>query len=324
MWEAYAYPASVLGEGQREANRMLNDYLQQWSAIQTVRAAELNSRDVVLEYVTAGGDSSELDVHCYLAGLVMIPALQRDVVAHAINELLDATGSLVDGAHYSTYDVASDLGYADYLRTLVLTPDGYDFGAPSLGDRSTSAASSGIAGGGPVGHAVREEEYRTLHEAQEDAEFRRCQALYESGLLDTGSEDRFDRIIAQARNHFGVSSASMALITESSQIIKSVVGPIGQDLPRSLALCAKTIERDRTLVITDASTHPDWRNHPLVTGGPEVRFYAGHPLSTADGWRIGTLCLIDDQPRSFTEDDERELRILAHKAQAEFWVGPLG
>jgi GAF domain-containing protein len=107
------------------------------------------------------------------------------------------------------------------------------------------------------------------------------------------------------------------LITEDLQVIKSVVGPLGQDLPRSLSLCARTIEQDRTLVIADASTDPEWRDHPLISGGPKVRFYAGHPVCTADGWRIGTLCLMDDQPRTFTENDVQALRRLATQVQMQ-------
>lgn len=153
-----------------------------------------------------------------------------------------------------------------------------------------------------------------------EREFLRLQALHESGLLETGSEERFDRITRQARDHFGVGSASIALITEDAQVIKSVVGPIGQDLPRGIALCAKTIEHDRTLVITDAALDPNWRDHPLVTGEPRIRFYAGHPISTAGGWRIGTLCLIDDKPRTFTEEDVQVLRRLVAQVQLHIWV----
>ncbi|MHA7220324.1 GAF domain-containing protein [Arthrobacter sp. MDT1-48-3] len=102
--------------------------------------------------------------------------------------------------------------------------------------------------------------------------------------------------------------------------MKSVVGPIGQDLPRGIALCAKTIEHDRTLVITDAALDPNWRDHPLVTGEPRIRFYAGHPISTAGGWRIGTLCLIDDKPRTFTEEDVQVLRRLVAQVQLHIWV----
>lgn len=297
-------------ESRRKGVTVLDEHLQQWSALQTVRAAGLSIEDVLAAYVSLLGDADELEVYGYLSGLVMLPLAQRNLMAQAINELLDASGSLVDGAHYSDEDATLASGYDEYLRSLVLTPDGYDFAAPPVGDASVSTVTGASDGcsqepGEP---------------GPDENEFRRCMALRESGLLDTGAEERFDRITREAREHFGVSSASIALITENSQIIKSVVGPIGQDLPRDLALCARTIERDRTLVIPDAGADPTWRDHPLVAAGPEVRFYAGHPVSTAAGWRIGTLCLIDDRPRAFSEDDERMLRRFAAQVQVELWV----
>jgi hypothetical protein len=284
---------------------VLDEYVQQWSAIQTVRAAGLRGEDIFLTYFGLTGEASEFEIEGYLSGLVMLPPADRDLLAQAINEVLDSTGSLADGAHYTDDTTASSSGYADYLRALALSPDGYDFTAAPAGDYSTSGT----------------EPDPDLDETNPDeTEFRRLQALYGSGLLETGSEERFDRITRKARDHFGVSSASIALITEDSQVIKSVVGPIGQDLPRDVALCARTIEKDRTLVIPDATIAPQWRDHPLVAGGPRIRFYAGHPLSTVDGWRIGTLCLIDDRPRTFTEEDVQVLRRLAGQVQLELWV----
>jgi hypothetical protein len=281
---------------------VLNDHVQQWSAIQTMRAAHLVLEDVFLTYAGLAGDADPLEVEAYLSGLLMLPAAQRDLVAQAINELLDYTGSTVDGAHYSDRDSASSSGYGDYLRALILNPDGYDFAAPPAGDHSA---------GPTTGEGGQDED---------DDEFRRCDALRETGLLDTGAEERFDRITREARDHLGVSSASISLITADSQVIKSVIGPLGQDLPRDLSLCARTIEQDRTLVIEDAGKHPQWHDHPLVAGGPKVRFYAGHPISTAGGWRIGSLCVMDDQPRTFTDEDALVLRRLAARAQLQIWA----
>lgn len=296
---------------------MLDKYMQQWSAIQTARAARLAVHDVFLAYSDLTGDADAFHVEGYLSGLVMLSRTQRDLLAQAVNELLDGTGSTADGAHYSDEDVTERSGYEEYLRDLTLSPDGYDFAAPPVGDHSTSAAAvGGDATFAAADHSDADGGSNTLDEA----EFRRCQALHESGLLESGAEERFDRITRRVRDHFGVSSASIALITEDMQFIKSVVGPIGQDLPRDLALCARTIEKDRTLVIADASVDPDWQHHPLVIGGPEVRFYAGHPITTAGGWRIGTLCLIDDRPRTFTDGDVQVLRHFAARVQLEIWV----
>jgi GAF domain-containing protein len=193
------------------------------------------------------------------------------------------------------------------------------FTAPPVGDNSTSTTTSTTSVLDTADAADASGE-RPDDADPDEHEFRRLHASHESRLLETGPEERFDRITRRARDHFGVSSASIALITEDAQVIKSVVGPIGEDLPRGVALCAKTIERDRTLIIPDASIDPEWRDHPLVAGEPGIRFYAGHPISTADGWRIGTLCLIDDQPRTFTEEDAQVLRRLAAQVQLHIWI----
>jgi hypothetical protein len=299
--------------------------MQQWSAIQTARAARLSVTEVFLAYFALTGNADELHIEGYLSGLLMLPADDRDLIAQAINELLDGTGSMADGAHYSDEGVARASGYEEYLRTLSLTPDGYDFTAAPVGDHSTGTETADARP--DQSHANNDNDNANDgddswdgQDVRDEAEFRRLHALYESGLLESGSEARFDRLTQQARDHFGVSSASISLITEDAQVIKSVIGPLGQDLPRNLSLCAVTIRQDRTLVIADASIDPHWCDHPLVAGGPKVRFYAGHPICTADGWRIGTICLMDDRPRTFTDEDMQVLRRLAMQVQLEIWV----
>lgn len=284
---------------------MLRDFVQQWSAVQMTGAAGLTPQKVWSVYRGVGGDLDEFDVRGYLGGLITVPQLQRDLLAHAINELLDAAGIVSDGAHYSSDEIALNSGFGENLRPLILTPDAYHFERPSTAGAGIPAGTAGERDG-----------------LEDELELRRCHALYESGLLLMGREGRFDRITARVRDHFGVSSCSVVVITEDAQLIKSVTGPIGQDLPRHLAFCGNTIEQERTLVIPDASTHPDYRDHPLVVGGPRIRFYAGRPLSTADGWRIGALCLLSDRPRAFSRDDERDLLAFVDEAQREIQVGP--
>lgn len=286
---------------------VMSECVQQWSSVHAIREADLTITEVWVTYWSMCGQHDEIEVDAYLTGLLMLPALERDLLAHAINDLIEDLGLDVDGAHYSTGGVADGSGFSECLRPLILTPDGYRF------DRPAATAPLGISDTG-TGRTRGEE-------ILDEAEFRRCHALYESGLLETGAEERFDALTAQARERFGTSSASIALITEDRQVIKSVVGPIGSDLPRDMALCAQTIKADRTLVINDTTTDTAWAQHPLVTGGPRIRFYAGHPLSTPDGWRIGSLCIIDDQPRSFSDEDQRDLRLLAAQVQLEIWLG---
>lgn len=286
-----------------------NASIQQWTAVQATHAADLTAFDVWMYYVSIGGQQDGFEVTSYLAGLTDLPPLERDLIAHAINELI-AEKDQVDAAHHRTHLITEGSGFADDLRDLFPTPD-----ADRL-DASVPTETDDVA----VDAIIGEPGWALL----DDAEYRRCNALFESGLLDSGAKERFDRITAQARKQFGVSSASIALITEDPQVIKSVAGPIGADLPREVALCSRTIEADQTLVIANTRTHSDFRDHPLVVGGPRVQFYAGRPVTSADGWRIGTLCLIDDRPRSFSDEDARELRLLAAQVQNEIWRGRKG
>lgn len=291
---------------------MTDAYLQQWTALEATRAAGIALEQVARGYAALGGTHDVFDVEGYLRGLTRLPRRDRDLIAHAINEIIDTTGSMADGAHYSTDRTATSSGFEDYLRPLVTDPDGYGFDRRALRPdaRAGDGSGSGQAGGSS--------------DLKEDLEFRRLQALYRSGLLDTGAEARFDRLTARTREWFDVSSSSIALIAEARQVIKSLAGPIGQDLPLALSLCAVTVTADRTLVIPDALQHPTYRDHPLVTAGPKVRLYAGHPLTSLDGWRIGSLCVMDDKPRDFTENDIRDLRSFAQLVQEEIWRGPLG
>ncbi|WP_247827494.1 GAF domain-containing protein [Arthrobacter antioxidans] len=286
---------------------MISQDVQQWMAVQALRSTDFDASSVGATYAGLGGMCDVREVVSYLEGSGTLPAADRDLVAHALNAMIDDRGLPVDGAHYSTDEVADVSGFGDNLRVLVLDPDGHRF------DRPAATAPYGVAGDGQEIDGTAEED--------EDAEYQRCHALYETGLLDTGAEDRFDRYTRRAREHFGVSSSSIALITEDRQVIKSVVGPIGQDLPRDTALCSRTIEASRVLVITDAWADPEYRDHPLVVGGPRIRFYAGYPITTADGWRIGTLCIIDDRPRSFSDADALDLQRMALDLQIEIWVG---
>ncbi len=290
-----------------ESGTMISPDVQQWMAVQALRTSSFETASVWFTYVSFGGRRDAVEVAAYLHGMGQLPTAERDLVAHALNEMIDEFGLPLDGAHYSTDDVADRSCYRDNLRPLILDPDAYRF------DRPAVTAPRGIA---CTGEGLDE-----AAERDAEAEDRRCRALYATGLLDTGAEARFDDITGRARERFGVKSASIALIAEDRQFIKSAAGPIGRDLPREVALCARTIEASRTLVVTDASTDPELGDHPLVVEGPQVRFYAGHPIETVDGSRIGTLCIIDDEPRAFSEEDARDLRRMALDVQIEIWAG---
>jgi PAS domain S-box-containing protein len=131
------------------------------------------------------------------------------------------------------------------------------------------------------------------------AEARRLAALLDFEVLDTPAEPAFDRLTALAADLFDAPIALISLIDSERQWFKSRVGLDAASTPRSQAFCAHAIEmgRDATLVVEDATHDPRFADNPLVTGGPQIRFYAGATLTTPDGHNLGTLCVIDDKPR---------------------------
>ncbi|MFD0046759.1 GAF domain-containing protein [Pseudarthrobacter scleromae] len=151
----------------------------------------------------------------------------------------------------------------------------------------------------------------------ERAEAERLKSLHETDLLYTGPEEVYDRVVAAAWKFFGVGAASLSLIAEDAQFFKSAVGPLREEAPRVIALCTETVERNSMLVINDTLADDRFASNPLVTGEPYIRFYAGYPLHGPRGWNIGTLCVIDQQPRTFSPSDQQVLRTLAAVVQED-------
>jgi PAS domain S-box-containing protein len=145
----------------------------------------------------------------------------------------------------------------------------------------------------------------------------RLAALRDLGLLDTPAEERFDRLTRLACLTFKVPIALVSLVDAERQWFKSRQGLEVCETGRDVAFCAHAILQAELLVVEDARADPRFADNPLVTGAPHIRFYAGAPLSTANGHRIGTLCLIDTQPRLFDESRRRALRDLADAVQDE-------
>ncbi len=148
-------------------------------------------------------------------------------------------------------------------------------------------------------------------------EAKRLKALRMLGVLDTPAEERFDRLTRLARRSFGVPIALVSLIDANRQWFKSRQGLEATETPRDISFCGHAILGSDTLVIPDAHADERFADNPLVTAEPCIRFYAGRPISAPDGCKIGTLCLIDSEPRSFTDEDLELLDDLAEMVEDE-------
>ncbi len=151
-------------------------------------------------------------------------------------------------------------------------------------------------------------------------ELERLESLAETGLLDTPAEEGFDRITRLAQKLFGVSAASVSLIADDRQFLKSVAGNLDVNSPRGVSFCTHTILTPETLIVEDANEDDRFSNNPFVVGQPNIRFYAGQPLQGPGGYNIGTLCITDQEPRTFNKEQQQVLQDLAAIAQREINV----
>lgn len=143
-------------------------------------------------------------------------------------------------------------------------------------------------------------------------ESERLRALFDLGVLDTAPEERFDRITRLASQLVGTPIVLVSLVDADRQWFKSRVGLDAVQTGRDVAFCAHTIMGEEMFVVEDASQDERFSENPLVTGQPNIRFYAGAPLCLTDGIRLGTLCAIDTQPRELAPHEEAALVDLSH------------
>ncbi len=148
-------------------------------------------------------------------------------------------------------------------------------------------------------------------------EAERLATLRRLDILDTRSEERFDRLTRLARRLFDVPIALVSLVDADRLWFKSRQGLDATETPRDISFCGHAILGDEVMVVSDASRDDRFEDNPLVVGDPRIRFYAGLPLRAGNGSKLGTLCLIDRAPRSMSGNDLRLLDDLASMGEEE-------
>ncbi|MHA7143911.1 GAF domain-containing protein [Arthrobacter sp. TmT3-37] len=251
------------------------DRVQRQRMLDALSLCNLPLDQVWLHYCGNGGHLGEARIDLFLKGGARLPALERDILAHAINEML----------------------WDRQLPSLVpyVLPPVVDGGTDGPG---ISAAAAWLL-------------------TDDEAEGERLKSLAATGLVHSGPVPVLDALVEEARDAFGVSSASVSVIGAYHQHLKASIGPLRGHLPRREAFCDETIRTAYPLVVTD--THADGRfsDHPLVVDEPYLRFYAGHPLQGPGGWNIGTFCILDQRPHPFPGEKQRFLRSFVRRAQQE-------
>ncbi len=148
-------------------------------------------------------------------------------------------------------------------------------------------------------------------------EIERQSAVERYDIFDNIQDENFDRITRLAAAVFQMPIALVSIIDRDRQWWKSRVGLCDMEGKREHAFCAHAIMGEDIFVVEDAHTDERFIDNPLVTGNPNIRFYAGAPLITEDGFVLGTLCVIDTKPREFSQADRLLLKDLAHAVMTE-------
>jgi diguanylate cyclase (GGDEF)-like protein/PAS domain S-box-containing protein len=144
----------------------------------------------------------------------------------------------------------------------------------------------------------------------------RLAALRKYDILDTEPEAAFDSVVHLASYVCQAPIAAISLVDEGRQWFKAITGLDAKQTSRDVAFCAHTILQRETMIVADARADERFRDNPLVTSPPDIRFYAGVPLVTPQGFHLGTLCVIDRVPRVLTAEQLDAVKVLAGNVMA--------
>lgn len=152
-------------------------------------------------------------------------------------------------------------------------------------------------------------------------ETERIAALQQLGILNANTSEYFDSVTRLAADMFGVSGSYISLIDSDRQWLKSTVGFCPPGNQRDQTFCNYTIQQASVMMVEDTLLDPRFASNPMVTGPTGIRFYAGAPLLTPEGYAIGALCLVDTSPRTLTANEKTKLSNLAALVMAHIMLG---
>jgi len=145
----------------------------------------------------------------------------------------------------------------------------------------------------------------------------RLEALHRYRILDTEPERSFDDLTLLASHICGTPMALISLVDADRQWFKSRIGIPISETARAVSFCGHAINHRDLFIVPDARHDERFRDNQLVTGAPEIRFYAGAPLVTPDGHALGTLCVLDRVARTLSRDQLEALTALCHQTEAQ-------
>jgi two-component system, cell cycle sensor histidine kinase and response regulator CckA len=148
-------------------------------------------------------------------------------------------------------------------------------------------------------------------------EKKRLKVLWQYEILDTVPEEVFDDLTELAARICEAPVALITLVDEDRQWFKSKVGISVSETSRDISFCSHAIKQEGLFIIPDATLDVRFARNPLVVSDPKIRFYAGAPLITPDGYALGTLCIIDKVPRELRPEQRQALRVLARHVMTQ-------